>query len=105
VLRGALILPVSLLILSTDFYVPQLQASGVAVPDEVYENFNAIKTGKAHRYAIYKLAADMTHVTVSATGDRSKTYADMLGQLSEVCVRCSFRALEWFDGINLSRSS
>jgi len=62
-----------------------LQATGVAVSDEVSTSFNKFKLGQEPyklRYFIYEIK-NKKEIVIASQGDRSKTYDDFVEELPE----------------------
>jgi len=56
-------------------------SSGVAVSDAVLNVYQELKLGHAHRFALFKLSADMGEVVVDQTAPPSSTYQDFVSKL------------------------
>jgi cofilin len=61
--------------------------SGLNIPDEVREEFQALRMKRKYRYIIYKTSADKSSVEVEKLGDRDDTWE----QFMEACPKNNSR--------------
>jgi len=59
-------------------------SSGVAVHDDVVTTYNELKTGRKHRYILFRLNADATEIVVDKVAPNSCTYDDFIAELKLV---------------------
>jgi len=56
-------------------------SSGVSVADDVVTTYNELKTGRKHRYILYKMNNDFTEIVVDKVVPNSATYDDFIAEL------------------------